>query len=81
MGCKCKISVEINSNVSKMIQAILFIVQLPNEITLLFSHTVFRKFRFSNISEAICHFSAFGALIKIKGDSELFLYVRFYNKR
>ena len=27
------------------------------------SHTIFRKFRFSNISEAICHFSAFGALI------------------
>ena len=26
-------------------------------------HTIFRKFRFSNISEAICHFSALGALI------------------
>ena len=54
VGCKCKISVEINSNVSKMIQG--------NNL-LLFSHASFRKFRFLNISEAICHFSAFGALI------------------
>ena len=32
---------------------------------MLFSHTMLRKFRFSNISEAICHFSAFGALIAL----------------
>ena len=62
-GCKCKINVEINSNVSKMIQANSLFFKLPNEITLLFSHTIFREFRLSIISEAICHLSAFGALI------------------
>ena len=68
MGCKCTISVEINSNVSKMIQAnslfLNFQMKSPYHlVTLLFSHNIFRKFRFSIISEAISHFSAFGALI------------------
>ena len=40
-----------------------FIPTFPNEITLLLSYTVLKKFNFANISEAICHFSAFGALI------------------
>ena len=65
MGCKCKISVEINSNVSKIIQAssLLFNFQVKSPCYLVILSL--ESSEFSNISEAICHFSAFGALIYI----------------
>ena len=63
VGCKCKISVEINSNVSKMIQAnsLLFNFQMKSSCNLVTLSS--ESSDFSNISEAICHFIALGALM------------------
>ena len=62
MGCKCKISIEINSNVSKMIQAnsLLFNFQMKSPcylVTLSLESSDFQTFLKQ------CQFSAFGALI------------------
>ena len=62
MGCKCKISVEINSNASKMIKAnsLLFNFQMKSPcylVTLSLESSDFQTFLKQ------CHFSAFGALI------------------
>ena len=65
MGCKCKISFEINSNVSKMIQANSLLFNFHMKSPCYLAILSLESSDFFNISEAICHFSAFGALILI----------------
>ena len=65
MGCKCKISVEINSNVSKITQANSLLYNFQTKSCCYLVTLSLESSHFSNISEAICHFSAFGALIPL----------------